>query len=133
MTMKNLKDSILEKLSIDNINLNGEFPVDGTIEEMAEFLEEEGFQQLDSSIVTIPAANDAEAKCFMIDKTETELWFADTSKEKISKKNPIFSIEIYFKSTVFSTYAFNSRGFYERIIDNDKKAFIKELNKHFGW
>ena len=130
--MKNLKD-ILEKLKIDDIKLTGNFPIDGTIEEMAKFLEEEGFQHLASDIVTIPAANNAKAKCFMLDKTETELWFADTSKEKISRKNPIFSIEIYYKSIVFSTYSYNSRGFYERIIDNDKEEFLEELNKQFGW
>ena len=40
--MKNLKDSIkdaiLEKLKIDDIVLNGKFPIDGTIEEMMKFL-----------------------------------------------------------------------------------------------
>ena len=130
--MNQLSDYITERIRIDNVK-QVKFPIDGTLEEMTKFLESEGFRHLDSIIVTIPTANNANAKCFMYDKAGTELCFADTSKEKISKKNPLFSIEIDFKSTVFSTYAYDSRGFYEKIIDNDREEFLEELNKRFGW
>ena len=42
--MKNLKDTIIEKIKVDDIILNKEeFPIDGTIDDMIEFLKDYGF------------------------------------------------------------------------------------------
>lgn len=44
--MKNLKDILVEKLSIDSIVPDNEFPIDGTVEEMSNFLTEIGFEEI---------------------------------------------------------------------------------------
>ena len=43
MAMKNLKDSILEKLKVDDIVLIEEFPIDKDIEVIVDFLRDDGF------------------------------------------------------------------------------------------
>ena len=45
--MKNLKDSILEKLKVDNIILNEEeFPIDAEYEQIIEFLQNNNFKKI---------------------------------------------------------------------------------------
>ena len=133
--MKNLKDSILEKLRVDDIIINNEFPIEGTMDDMIKFLEENGFVAADESHNYKGTADDMfdhnKSKCFY--QTSNRFWFADTSKEKISKKNPIFFIAITEK--IFSVYYCDSDEPYWGIdiVKNDKKAFLKELNKRFGW
>lgn len=47
--MKNLRDIILEKLKVDDISLvKKEFPIDGTINEIIEFLKDAGFKKVPS-------------------------------------------------------------------------------------
>ena len=128
MGMKNLKDSILEKLRIDDINLNKEFPIDGTLKDIVEFLEEEGFQQVEYGYVKT-AFNGAKAKCFMIDATTIR--FADTSKREVSKDNPVFYIDLGNKKEYSVFYC--SGGLITDIVEDDKKEFLQELNKRFDW
>ena len=47
--MKNLKDTILEKLRVDDIRFD-EFPVDGTIEEITEFLKSHNFIRINKKM-----------------------------------------------------------------------------------
>lgn len=124
--MKNLKD-ILEKLSIDDIIDSKEFPIDGTIRDMIEFLKEEGFEEaanLSGNLMST-ILNKKRNKCFII--SDTSIWFADTSKGDISKDNPIFLIEKRV-SLHFSVYIPSNV-----IVEDNKKAFLEELNKQFGW
>ena len=136
MAMKNLKDTILEKLSIDNINLDGEFPIDGTLEDMVEFLERQGFKHIQHVDDVNKLFNSAKSKSFTVTNINKVyyLWFADTSKEKISKKNPIFyySREIgkYPRYMVFGT---DNSGYSVCIAYDSKDKFLSELNKRFGW
>ena len=125
--MKNLKDTIYEKLKVDDISFN-KFPIDGTLEDIAEFLEEEGFQQVEYGYVKT-AFNGARAKCFMI--FTTTIRFADTSKKEVSKDNPIFYIDFEDKEDYSVFYCGN--GLITDIVVNNKKEFLKELNKRFGW
>ena len=46
MGMKIIAD-IYEKLKVDDIVLTEKFPIDGTIEEMMQFLEENGFKYVE--------------------------------------------------------------------------------------
>lgn len=129
--MKNLKDSILEKLDINKVNLNNRFPIDGTLEDIAKFLEEEGFQQVEYGYVKT-AFNEPKAKCFMI--FTTTIRFADTSKEEVSKDNPIFYIDFEDKKDYSVFYCGKgSSGLITDIVVNNKKEFLRELNKRFGW
>ena len=133
--MKNLKD-VLEKLKVDSIVLDKEFPIDGTLNDMIAFLEGEGFHYIDGEHIK-ESLNAEKTKCFMLDlKTKssrsdlTTIWFADTSKEEISKKNPVFNI-VY--DSRYSVYYINQLGNIIDIVKNDKKKFLQELNKRFMW
>ena len=129
--MKNLKDSILEKLKVDDIVLIEEFPIDGTIEEIMKFLEGQNFIDISMRHGSISRMfNDMKKKC--VAKFGNRLSFADTSKEKISKDNPIFYICLV-DPIVYSVYYKNIYDNTIDIVENDKKEFLEELNKCFGW
>ena len=86
--MRTLKAVISEKLKVDDIILNEEkFPIEGTMDDMIKFLEENGFVAADESHNYKGTADDMfdhnKSKCFY--QTSNRFWFADTSKEKISK------------------------------------------------
>ena len=138
--MKNLKDSIkdaiLEKLKVDDILLDKEeFPIDGTLNDIIEFLKDNGFEYVECRGGIDEYFNKYKSKCFY--KNDVHLWFGDTSKEKISKKNPIFSYRFLFES--FGVYYCVQDDVcwlvgenYENSKEN-KKEFLEELNKRFGW
>ena len=119
----------MEKLKVDDIILTKEFPIDGTLEDIAKFLEEQEFVRIKSGGIPSIIFNENKKRVFI--NSPRDLWFADTSKEKISEHNPVFYIHLnkYNKSNSnFSVYtpSFN-------IVNNDKKAFLEELNKYFDW
>lgn len=133
--MKNLKDSILEKLKVDDIIFN-EFPINGALDNIVKFLKEQGFEdisdKLNKSIYDI--IDDAKKKVYFI--IESQIFFADTSKEKTSARNPIFFCTEKGSLNIFYFDFINNH--YVDIIkigrdNNTKKAFMKELNKQFGW
>ena len=134
--MKNLKEilnnTILEKLKVDDITPDIEFPIDGTLDDIAKFLEDAGFVAAEESHNYKGTVDDIfdynKSKCFL--KENIRFWFANTSKEKISKKNPIFFIEKSEK--IFKVYYCNNYTTID-IVDNDKKEFLEELNKRFDW
>ena len=130
--MKNLKDAILEKLKVEDIILTEEFPIDKTIEDMAEFLKNTGFKEVTVSGDISIVFSSAKSRCFIFMPTDKAIWFADTSKEKISKDNPIFYIGLNHRPFEYSVYSI-SRATVEYVVHNDKKEFLKELNKHFNW
>ena len=84
--------SIYEKLDINKVRLNDKFPIDGTIEDVVEFLEEQGFKDINQRGSKDVIFNSKKSKCFY--RLSGHLWFGDTSKEEISKKNPIFVIKL---------------------------------------
>ena len=132
--MKNLKD-VLEKLKVDDIVIE-KFPIDGTLDNMVEFLKERNFKEIsnDFNNYLYNAFEDAKKKVYlMLDK---EIFFADTSKEKISEYNPIFLCSDKGDLNIF--YFDFTNNHYIDIVKNGKdnstkKAFMKELNKRFGW
>ena len=132
-----IKESILEKLSIDSIMSDAEFPADGTLEEIIEFLKEQDFKDVSKRGPKDIIFNSKKSKCFIYIKELGKLWFADTSKENISKDNPIFTIKFIKDIKKVSNYLYSIYYLIDRevtyIVKEDKKAFIEELNKHFYW
>ena len=135
--MKNLKD-VLEKLKVDDITPDEVFPIEGTYEEVFNFLKNHNFIPLESKHASISKLfNKERDKCMRYNKN-IRIWFADTSKGEISKDNPVFLINFYNNAIVIyytekenpnrAIYTFDSYR-----TNNDKKAFIEELNKHFDW
>lgn len=131
--MKNLKDIILEKLKIDDIALsNKKFPIDGTLKDIVKFLKDNNFIIInDDTKAQSKIFNTVKSKCFTYINDTKRIWFADTSKKEICKDNPIFFINTKIK--YYEVYYLDSPAHTEKIIDNDKEAFIEELNKVFGW
>lgn len=127
--MKELSNYIYEKLDINKVKLNDKFPTDRTLNDIIEFLKEEGFKQVEYDYVKT-VFNRANTKCFMID--DASIRFADTSKEDISKDNPVFYIGFYNKIVDYSVF-YCDNGLITDIVENDKKEFLIELNKRFGW
>ena len=132
LAMKNLKDILVEKLKVDDIVLGEKFPIDGTVEDMIEFLEDAGFVPVEENHNYKGSVDDIfdynNTKCFL--KENKRFWFADTSKEKISKSNPIFFIVMPEK--IFKVYYCNNYNTID-IVEDNKKEFLKELNKRFSW
>ena len=131
--MKNLKEILVEKLRVDDIVLGEKFPIDGKIEDIIKFLKKQGFEDIDDSAIIFDSAK---SKCYTTYKN-THIWFTDTSKEKNSKKNPIFHISvaenIATPEKIFEVYYYSSNVDIIDIVDNDKDEFLEELNKRFGW
>jgi len=127
------KDTIYEKLDINKVNLNdtGSFPIDGSIEDMIKFLKSLGFKEIDvKGRSATESFNSKHDKCYWL-RDKLWIYFGDTSEGNISPTNELFMI-IVSKS--------GSREY--RIINNyscsndyrnNTKAFLKILNKQFGW
>lgn len=129
MGMKNLKD-ILEKLKVDDISFE-KFPTNGTIEDIIKFLKTEGFKEYQiSEGGIIPTFNKNKGKILLLSNYSYDrVWFADTSKEKISEQNPVFLI-IKNSGMKFEWKCF--REDYMTIFSNKYKV-IDLMNKKFGW
>ena len=129
--MKELREVILEKLKVDDIVLTEKFPINGTVDDMIKFLKEQDFIHITNppNGLLSDTFNNKGGK-YMIVYIHT-FYFADTSKGKISKDNPIFHISMPLG--IFSVYYKGSNGSTIDIVENDKEAFLKELNKRFGW
>ena len=135
--MKTLKDILVEKLKVDDIILDKKFPIDGEIGDIVKFLKEQGFKKASSHGYISNGANSIKSKSFTIEifVNNYKIWFADTSKENVSKNNPIFYIYFANEKEYNVFYPKNSsRGLWcIDIVKNDKRAFMKELNKCFDW
>lgn len=133
--MKPLKDSILEKLKVDDIIINEKFPIDGDSDDITKFLKSEGFKEdVDANDNICECFNSDKCKCFTTfnDTFEDIVWFADTSKNKISKSNPIFYIDsLVNEFTIYYIDYKTNKTIY--ICENDKETFLKFLDKIFGF
>ena len=104
MVMKNLKDSILDKLKVDDIVINvNEYPIDDSYEEQLNFLKKHKFK-----IITMPKSAiymrqlvdflnyEKDKICCINDLSDygaiPVIRIVDTSKHEISKDNPMFMI-----------------------------------------
>ena len=95
--MNSLSDYIVERIRIDNIKLE-EFPVDGTYDEVVDFLERCGFNKIkdDSHYMFNNAKkfNQEHKLCFSCETSDSYSYviFADTTKSNISDKNRLYCI-----------------------------------------
>ena len=138
--MNQLSNYITERIRIDNIKIL-KFPIDGTYDDAIMFLKKQNFEEIYPDGYIEELANLAETKCFIHDSILNGfiIWFADTSKEDVSKDNPIFGITYESnKKIIYNVYyPKNSNNEHSHeyidIVENDKKEFLKLLNKQFGW
>lgn len=131
--MRNLKD-VLEKLKVDDISFN-EFPLDGTLDDMVKFLEDNNFiiieEDAATPLFTVRQYMNLKHKriCYIYMSTSYSLLrFADTSKKEISAKNPIFIL-----SKNNNGYKYKLASNYDNIKELNKEEFAKLINKHFNF
>lgn len=135
--MKNLKDIILEKLKIDDIVLSKEeFPANGTINDMIEFLEDAGFKKVSTSpnwANSFEKYKKYKSKCYAVSRgTVTYIEIMDRSNSMF--KNKLFYIKLdstykYNKDkyNIFDDITIAERGSDSKHIP--KEEFLKELSK----
>lgn len=129
--MKELSNYITEKLDINKVNIDKhlEFPADSEPSKVFEWLEKYGFEfffmnddsidtQFDNKKILGYTANSSGSSIYF--------WFADTSKKKISKDNPVFSCKIDGQD---NDYYLFWRKKYNHV---QKEEFIEKLNKTFN-
>lgn len=133
--MESLNNYITERIRIDNIK--PEFPVDGTDKEIIDFLKEYGFKEI-KDLPNIPfypdyaiLFNKYKDKCFGIEVEGTnnmDIYFANTSKDKISKSNILYIIRT-------SPKIYECRKVWGDDIEMctflDKSEFKKEMETYF--
>ena len=99
--MNSLNDYIIERIRVDNIKLE-EFPIDGAIKDMEEFLKGNGFEKIKNNYQFNGTRkywkifDEAYKKGYIIiteHGVADRIMFADTSKDGITTYNPMYYIE----------------------------------------
>lgn len=134
--MKNLKDSILEKLKVDEIIPDTEFPIDGPFDDIVDFLKGYGFKEVeydfDKHFLYSEIIRDFDKKhkrVFIANREDGEIIFADTSREEISSKNSMYSIVPMIDEYTSRSLRNSDTTFMNRYT---KKEFEKEMKKYFA-
>lgn len=129
---------IAERIRIDNIK-RPEFPIDGTVEDIIDFLKEYGFKEIKK--IQVPSTyindyvvpfNDYRNKCFYVDivaTNNTYIYFADTSKHRISESNAFYAINKDNRSDNFFKIWDDDPDAFELL---GKYGFKKEMETYFG-
>jgi hypothetical protein len=133
--METLNNYITERIRVDNIK-HREFPIDGTQEDMIQFLENQGYFGF-SWLSETPSGwskvfNYYKQKSFF-SKPEDRwgyayLKFADTTNNNIGKENPIYEIRFEGNNKIFNNIMYGNRS-----IPVSKEEFLERLNKQFNW
>lgn len=137
--MKNLKD-ILEKLKVDDITFD-EFPINGTADDIVEFLEENGFKKIDGKNFTywrqiVKIAKTTTNKAFILDTYNTTYKSECTLSLKIINSNTSNNDKILlYNRSLNGSKRFRICKLRHNNDDNtddfnaDEKEFLNELNK----
>jgi hypothetical protein len=133
--MNCLHDYIIERIRIDNIKLR-KFPFDGCIEDIEDFLKDNGFTQIKSNDDTYTGRgnflNSKHGKYYIIYTNSLNyksISFADTSNGPISKTNPMY----YAKPAADSYRKLVGVGVgLSDILELSLNEFKKEMENYFG-
>ena len=124
--MKNLDSYITEKLKVDDIVIpEGNFPIDGPIEKIVDFLNYRGFKDISVPNGLKSVFNRKKTAGYILDVRPNRIWFGDTTNGNISDDNRFFYYEE--KHKFYGIY--ND----DHVVDVAKEEFLRELNKRFGW
>lgn len=125
--MKDLKEILLEKLSVDSITFN-EFPINRPIKEWVNFLENHDFMRIDdnNNIIDIDEIidllNDAHGKVFFLGEDNEYIYLADTTKSNIDKRENHY----YFHRDTDNIFC--------KDVDTvSKEKFMKAICDEFGF
>ena len=129
--MKTISNYILERLNPRHLG-SGRFPINGTIKDMIEFLEDNGFTETKWKDLSIFAIfKETHTKQYSIGSAGsiTRFWFADTSNGPVSRNNPVFLIKTYEMSGK-REFAYSEKDLNFMC---SQQEFLEMLNKRFGW
>ena len=136
--MEPLNEYITGRIRIDNIK--PKFPINGTLNDIINFLESNGFKEspFKSGRDIFPLFNGKSTKQYILNRDiYNRLWFADTSNGPISGNNPIFYIKSDThnkKSTQHEFSCFNNNDYGSGSVNLiSQQEFANDLNKYFGW
>ena len=124
--MKELTTYINEKLDLDKVNVMGDFPIEGTIDEMGEFLNKNRFKKIEKYEpgFAFSQVSSQDTRCYLISDSHSWIKFGDMSKH-ISKKNPIFCVvKEHYEDRCFIEYGPNDYDYYD-----NKREFLELINK----
>ena len=127
---------IYEKLKVDDIILdNEEFPINGTIDDIVDFLKRYNFKEVEYDsdkhfryTEIIRDFDKKHKKVFIAYREEGEITFGDTSREEISAKNLMYSIVPMIDE--YTSRCLRSSDTTFRNIYTEKE-FAKEMKKYF--
>ena len=128
--MKELSNYINEKLDINNVRIAKKFPIKGSIKDVIEFLQDNGFTEMEHfrhPSRTKIDFDDRRAKTYLR-SGEDSLYFADTSKKRISKENPI----VFFGGRT-RNFAYSDGETYHYFADNEVDKALELVNSIFRW
>lgn len=137
--MRELSNYIIEKLDINKVKLN-EFPISGPPEQVEQFLKASGFHEITTGRVlfsfleisklfndTLMTGKGDKVFYTRVDDDFYAIYFGDTTKGSISKKNPIYSMAFEGDSDII----------YRKIAllcyEMQKDEFLREINKNFNF
>ena len=125
-------DSISEKLSIDSIVLTTNFPIDGTIDDMVEFLEDAGFKEISSCGVwsqTFEKYKKYNVKCYAVDSGRPGAIVEIINRANYKFKNKLFFIKFNLinKYNIFDDITTAKSGLDARQVS--KEEFLAELSE----
>lgn len=128
-SLKNiLNNAIYEKLKIDDIKISYRFPINQSIKEWVDFLEEHGFVRIDDSDdidggnQIIDLLNDIHGRAFFLGENYNYIYLADTSDSDIDE----IRNDYYFHSDEYNNFCENSRVI-------TKAKFVKAICDKFGF
>jgi len=136
--MKNLKDAILEKLKVDDIVLEEKFPIDGTLDDIADFLRKNGFKEVhEPTRRKLYNYGRGQGKVFLIEKDWNKvchtnrygaIFFADTSEGCIDRGNPLYCVYCEDPNVRFCDF-----DYHHFVGAPTNSEFLEAINKRFGW
>jgi hypothetical protein len=135
--MKTIDNYINERLNPRHLGTE-KFPIDGTLDDMIKFLENNGFEELEDSYAEYSNScvllNDMKGKYFSRQIFRGEivgLEFADTSEEEISINNPLYYIDRPTNPHKHSFNKFTGGNSIDSLTYLTSSEFEKEMKEYF--
>jgi hypothetical protein len=132
---------IAERIRIDNVK-QVKFPIEGSLDDIAEFLEIVGFKKIKNTPEniheTVNFFNNQRPGAYFdfvyddgIDNKATGIEFVDRTEGEISNRNMLYHIGTYENELYFS--GFFKRGNEILCKEFEKDEFLEAINKQFGF
>lgn len=137
MGMKSIAD-IYEKLSIDSVRVVKGFPIDGTLDDIADFLRKNDFKEVhEPTHRKLYNYGRRQGKVFLIERDWNKecrtnrygaIFFADTSEGCIDRGNPLYCVYCEDPNVRFCDF-----DYHHFVGAPTNSEFLEAINERFGW